>query len=493
MLRLPDPVLLVLVGPSGAGKSSWAAEQFRAEQVVSTDGLRALVGEHEHDQRAGTDAFALLDDILARRLARRLTTVIDSTGLSVDHRRRWVETARRHELAVHAVVFDTPPAVCRARNRQRERPVPSAVLTAQLKAAATVDAALAGEGFDGVHRPEPVRLVPASMAATAAAAAAQASDPVSLSFGLQIPRFNFAGAPEATAVSHTDVARAAEDAGFESLWVMDHFVQIPQVGAEWEDMLESYTTLGFLAAATSRIRLGALVTGVTYRNLAHLAKIVSTLDVLSGGRANCGLGAAWFEREHQLYGWELPPLRRRYELLEDALRLLPLMWGKGSPAFAGSTTSVPAAICYPRPIQDHIPILVGGSGERKTLRLVARHADACNLFGDDETVRHKVAVLARHCEDEGRDRADITVTHLSTALTAADAPTLARLVEDHRPRTITPERFAAAAGAGTVDEQIGRYRRLAEAGVHTAIINLPTAPTVDSVSEMAAVIDAFSG
>ena len=196
---------------------------------------------------------------------------------------------------------------------------------------------------------------------------------------------------------------------------MDHFVQIPQVGREWEDMLESYTTLGYLAGVTERIRLGTLVTGITYRNVAHLGKIVATLDVVSGGRALCGIGAGWFEREHRLYGWELPPLRERFARLEDALELLPLMWGPGSPRFEGRTVTVEEAICYPRPLQERIPILVGGSGERRTLRLVARHADACNLFGDPETVRHKVAVLRSHCEAEGRDPAEVTVTHLGAA------------------------------------------------------------------------------
>src|SRR5204862_6650456 len=146
------------------------------------------------------------------------------------------------------------------------------------------------------------------------------------------------------------------------IWVMDHFLQIPQVGREWQEMLDSYTTLGFIAGQTRSARLGAMVTGVTYRNLAHLAKIVATLDVLSGGRAVCGIGAAWFEREHKLYGWELPPPRDRFARLEDALELLPLLWGPGAPRFEGRTVTIPEAICYPRPLQEHVPILIGGSG-----------------------------------------------------------------------------------------------------------------------------------
>ncbi len=331
----------------------------------------------------------------------------------------------------------------RERNRARGAPVPPKVVAAQLREAEEVFAALPGEGFEGVAAAAPVELVPPAFLAAPAAAARQAADPVALEFGLQISRFGWEGA---TAETLADVARAAEDAGFSSLWVMDHFVQIPQIGREWEDMLESYTTLGYLAGVTSRIRLGTLVTGVTYRNLAHLAKVVATLDVVSGGRALCGLGAGWFEREHALYGYDFPPLRERFARLEDALELLPLMWGKGSPRFEGRTITVPEATCYPRPLQERIPILVGGSGEQRTLRLVARHADACNLTGDAARVRHKLSVLRSWCETEGRDPAAVTVTHLGAA----------RVVAAGEPRE--------GQGAATVEEHVGRYRELAEAG-----------------------------
>jgi len=282
-----------------------------------------------------------------------------------------------------------------------------------------------------------------------------------LEFGLQMPRFAFPGGPAETRSRLSELAVAAEEAGFTSLWVMDHFLQIPQVGPHWEDMLESWTTLAFLAARTESARLGTLVTGVTYRNIAHLAKIVATLDVLSGGRAVCGIGAAWFEREHRAYGWPFPPLADRFAQLTDALELLPLMWGKGAPAYSGRTIEVAEAVCYPRPLQDHVPILVGGSGERRTLRLVAEHADACNLFGDPDTVRRKVEVLHRHCADVGRDPADIDVTVLSTA----DAPT----VEDH----------------------VGRYRSYAEAGVGTVIVNFPELTSPEPLARFAEVISAF--
>ena len=275
---------------------------------------------------------------------------------------------------------------------------------------------LADDGFDAVHRPGPVRVVDPQLVGAPEAARRQQEDPVPLDFGLQIATFGGPGGAPAIGPRLAAVARAAEDAGFTSLWVMDHFVQIPQVGRHWDEMLDSWTTLGFLAGVTSRVTLGTMVTGVTYRNVAHLAKIAATLDVLSGGRAVCGLGAAWFEAEHKAYGFDFPPVRQRFRLLEDALQLLPVMWGPGAPAFKGQVIEVPEAICYPRPIQERIPILVGGGGEKRTLRLVARYADACNLFGDAATVRHKLEVLHRHCADVGRDPSEIRVTHLSVGL-----------------------------------------------------------------------------
>ena len=496
-LRLPDPCLVVLVGASGAGKSWWAESCFGAVAgvaIVSSDALRALVGRGEDDQRAGTDAFAVLDQVVERRCRRRLTTVVDTTGLDAGRRARWLGFARRHDLPAHAVVFATPAAVCRARNRARRRPVPSKVLTGQLDAAAAVGPVLAGEGWDGVHTvvadgggspgggpaPSPAaptgaaagpvvdgtagaRLVPARYLDAPAAAHRQEEDPVPLAFGLQVNRFEWPGGPAELGARLGAIAAEAEEAGFTSLWVMDHFLQIPVVGREWEAMPESYTTLGFLAGRTSRVRLGTLVTGITYRNLAHLAKIVATLDVLSGGRAMCGLGAAWFEREHRLYGWDFPPVGERYARLEDALELLPLMWGPGSPPFSGRTTEVPATTCYPRPVQERVPIWVGGSGERRTLRLVARHADGCNLFGDPATVRRKLDVLRDHCAAVDRDPAEVHVSNLTTASPAVP-------VEDH----------------------VGLYRAYAEAGVQTAIVSLPDLGTdPGAVARFAPVLEAF--
>jgi F420-dependent oxidoreductase-like protein len=474
-LRLPDPCLVLLVGASGAGKTQWAHTWFQPEQVVSSDRLRAMVGTGERDQRAGNDAFELLDLVVAKRMRRRLTTVVDTTGLEPKRRAAWRALGESHQVPVYAVVLDAAAAEVRRRNRERGNPVPSKVVTAQLRSADGIATQLADEGFAAVVAArEPVVLVPPVFLTAVEAAERQKEDPMTLDFGLQLSRFDFEGHPGTTAATLADTARAAEEAGFTSLWVMDHFLQIPQVGREWEDMLESYTTLAYLAGVTERIRLGALVTGVTYRNVAHLAKIIATLDVLSGGRAMCGIGAAWFEREHKLYGWDFPPLRRRLDLVEDALQLLPLMWGSGSPRFEGRVLTVDEAVCYPRPLQERIPILVGGSGEKRTLKLVARHADACNFFGDVDAVRHKLGVLREHCAAEGRDPAEITVTHLGAA-------------------RVSPEGAAREGdGAASVEEHVGRYRELAEAGVDTAIVALSDAGGAESVSRFADVVAAFA-
>jgi alkanesulfonate monooxygenase SsuD/methylene tetrahydromethanopterin reductase-like flavin-dependent oxidoreductase (luciferase family) len=256
-------------------------------------------------------------------------------------------------------------------------------------------------------------------------------------------------------------------------------------------MLESYSTLSFLAAATGRVRLGTLVTGITYRNIAHLAKIVATLDVLSSGRAECGLGAAWFEREHTAYGWRFPPPRERYELLEDALELLPLMWGPGAPTFEGRRVGPIAATCYPRPVQEKIPILVGGSGEQRTLRLVARHADACNLFGEPERIRELVEVLHRHCAAEKRDPAEIRITQLSSILAAPSPERLRSSIEEMRGKA-TPEQFIEETNAGLADHHVDRFEALADAGVDEVMVRLHDVGYEGALAEFAPIIAEFS-
>jgi alkanesulfonate monooxygenase SsuD/methylene tetrahydromethanopterin reductase-like flavin-dependent oxidoreductase (luciferase family) len=170
----------------------------------------------------------------------------------------------------------------------------------------------------------------------------------------------------------------------------------------------------------------------------------------------------------------------------------PLLWGPGTPAFRGKALDVPEALCYPRPIQAHIPILVGGSGEKRTLRLVAKYADACNLFGDAELISHKLDVLARHCADVGRDRQDIEVTQLSTTLVGANPSDLADRTEKLRPKRLSAEKFARQMNAGTVQDQIGRFRGLADVGVQTAIVSLPDVAEDHAIERFAAIIQAFA-
>lgn len=488
MRNLPSPCVVVLVGPGAAGKSTWAAAHFPADAVVSSDRLRALVGTGEDDIAASTDAFALLDQVIAARLARRLSTVIDTLGLDADRRRGWLELARRHDLPCVAVAFDTPAAECRARNRNRAKRIPAEALSAQLRGWRQARELLVTEGYDAVLTPEPVRVVPAAFVAAGAAASRQHERPTGLRFGLHLSTFTFAGGTAATARRLREIAGAAEDAGFDAIYVMDHFRQIPQIGRAWENFLESYTTLAYLAACTERVRLGALVTGVTYRNIGHLGKIVATLDVVSGGRAVCGLGLGWFKAEHDAYGWDFPPVAQRYALLEDALRMLPMLWGPGSPSFTGRSITVPEAVCYPRPLREHVPIIVGGGGERRTLRLAARYADAANVLGDLTTVRHKAAVLRAHCEEAGRE---VELTHLCTALVGADDSQVTELVERLRPRRQDPAGYAASVHAGTVPDHIGRFRELAEAGVAEVMVRLPDLSDPEPLTRMAKVISAF--
>jgi len=416
-ITLPSPCLVVLVGVAGSGKSTWAARNFEASHIVSSDAIRALVGEGEGDQAASKDAFAILDEVVERRPARKLTTVINTLGLDPKRRQAYRTMAAHAALPCVAVAIEVDPA--------------------------------------------------------------------------RVRRFDFPGGPAEVGERLSRIVQTAECCGFESVWVMDHFRMPPQVGRAWDDMLESYTTLAFLAARTTTIRLGTLVTGITYRNVAHLGKIVATLDVLSGGRANCGIGLGWFKQEHEGYGWVLPSVAERYALVEDALTLLPQMWGPGNRPFAGTVLSVPDTTCYPRPLQAHIPLLLGGSGEHRMLRLVARYADACNLFGEAPELRRKIDALLRHCDDAGRDPADIDVTHLSSVLVADTTTELASLIERRRPRSMSAERFARSANAGTIGQHVDRLANLSGAGVQLEIVSLSDLQGPEQIERFGDVIDAF--
>jgi F420-dependent oxidoreductase-like protein len=247
---------------------------------------------------------------------------------------------------------------------------------------------------------------------------------------IHVPRFTWPGGPEAIGPTFASLARTAEAIGVRTLSVMDHWFQMDMLWPAEEPMLEGYTALSFAAAKTERLRFRLLVGGVTYRHPGLLAKTVTTLDVLSGGRAELGLGAAWYEREHRGLGVPFPPLSERYERLEETLQICFQMWSDDNGAYEGTHYQLAETLCSPQPVSTPRPrVLIGGGGERKTLRLVAKYADACNIIGDSATVAHKVDVLRRHCDEVGRDPGEIEVTALIGVPEDADRNTILREVE----------------------------------------------------------------
>jgi F420-dependent oxidoreductase-like protein len=233
-----------------------------------------------------------------------------------------------------------------------------------------------------------------------------------MEIGIHFANFSIPGGAQAIAPALAHTARIADQGGASLFTVMDHWFQMEMLGGPPEPMLEGYTALGYIAAVTERVRIGILVTGVTYRHPGLLAKTMTTVDVLSGGRGMLGLGAAWYEREHLGLGVPFPPLKERFERLEEALQICLQMWSDNDGAYESKHYSLRETVNVPQPIaKPRCPIMIGGGGEKKTLRLVARYADACNLFGEDaEMLKHKLDVLRGHCETEGRDYDSIEKT-----------------------------------------------------------------------------------
>jgi F420-dependent oxidoreductase-like protein len=277
-----------------------------------------------------------------------------------------------------------------------------------------------------------------------------------MKIGLQVPNFTWPGGPKGIASKLAEIARTADETGFSSLWVMDHFFQIGRpnnpggLGPAEDEMLEGYSTLSYLAGFTKKVTLGTLVTGVVYRHPGILIKTVTTLDVLSGGRAWLGIGAAWNEREARGLGVPFPPVKERFERLEETLQIAKQMWSDNAGSYNGKHYQLTETLCHPQPLsKPHPPIMIGGTGEKKTLRLVAQYADACNLFAGMgiETLQHKLSILKQHCETVGRDYTEIEKTTLGTA--------------------------HLAGGQMSVSDVFEQCRALAGIGVQHAIFNMP--------------------
>ena len=280
--------------------------------------------------------------------------------------------------------------------------------------------------------------------------------------GLQIPSFSWSGGPEQIGPTFGRLARDADQAGLHSMWVMDHFFQIGVVGPPEEPMLEAYTALAYAAGQTEQITLGTMVTGTVYRHPGILVKTVTTLDVLSGGRAWLGIGAAWNDEEARALGVPFPPVAERFERLEETLQIARQMWAGDESPYHGTHYRLERPLNSPPALRrPHPPILIGGGGERKTLRLVARYADACNLF-DAPELAHKLEVLREHCDNEGRDYAEIEKTVLTFLPENPSADQLVDVVGRFAELGIDQTIFSGGAHAASVPKVLGEVAQRVE-------------------------------
>lgn len=475
--RLPDPALVVLVGAAGSGKTHWAAHRYRAVELVSSDALRDVVGSGPADLDASVDAFSLLDLIVTSRAGRGLATVVDTLGLDPVRRLGYLDIARRSGLPAVVVLVETPTALCRSRNADRDRPVPARVLTEQLRRMRSVPDEVATEGWDlvlRVHQPDEPGTAP-----TAAGRLEPARPDRELGVVLQVSQFPWGEDPVGWL---TSIADAAVEAGFEGIALMDHLLQIPQVGRAWDPLPDPYVTLGLLAGRTTDLTLGTLVTPVSSRAPGLVAKAVATLDTLSGGRAFCGIGAGWWEREHLAFGLPFPSASERVDRLEVAVETLRALWAPGTKPFAGQHVQLPETTCYPRPVHP-VPIIVGGAG-RRTLRVAAALGDACNIRSDPDLLDRAIPLLRQHCTGLGRDPAEVAVTVLDVPVIGTDRDDVATRVERLRGRTAAAT-YARQHHAGTVVDQVDRYRALAARGVSTVFLALPDLASADDVARCA--------
>lgn len=291
--------------------------------------------------------------------------------------------------------------------------------------------------------------------------------------GYQIPNFTYPGVA-ADQLFPTVVAQAqeAENSGFDTVFVMDHFYQLPMLGEPDDPMIECYTLLAALAQHTSKVRLSSLVTGNTYRNPTLLAKTVTALDVVSGGRAQLGIGAGWYELEHDSLGYEFGTFTDRFERLEEALQIILGMLAGEAPSLDGDRYRVTKALNVPAPLSK-IPVMIGGGGERKTLRMVAQYADESNLLCTPADIARKLDALAEHCERLGRDRSEITVTVQTSACVAPTAAEATAELEAYLERTPEAESRRGSTIVGDPDEVAARYAELLATGVDGVTVNAP--------------------
>jgi F420-dependent oxidoreductase-like protein len=306
-----------------------------------------------------------------------------------------------------------------------------------------------------------------------------------MKFGLQHPVFSFDYRNRDTSQivdSLKNLVTRAENRGFDSFWVMDHFHQIPFIGKPEEPMLESWTTISVLAGITTRIKLGTLMTGIIYRHPSILAKIGATLDVLSKGRLFMGIGAAWNEEESSAYGIPFPSVKERFLRLEEAIQIIRKMWTEEpSASFNGQYYQIKNAFCNPKPIQKPSPpIMVGGSGERQTLRIVAKYADACNLFGSAETVKRKLSILKEHCRSVGRDYDSILKTKLGVVVIDDDKE-MARKRLQQISKGIPEEQINEFAIYGTPEDVLRQKESLEDAGIQYLIVDLDPSREVEAL------------
>jgi alkanesulfonate monooxygenase SsuD/methylene tetrahydromethanopterin reductase-like flavin-dependent oxidoreductase (luciferase family)/predicted kinase len=506
VVTLPDPALVVLVGPSGAGKSTWAEQRYRREEIVSSDALRGVVGSGPHDLDASDDAFTILDLVVAARLGRGLTTVVDTLGSDAVRRRRWRGLARSAGLPAVAVAFRTDDAQCRSRNAARDRPVPAPVLAAQLTRHRAVLAELAGEGWDRVERvADPGRVAPAAPGSAVGSAVGSGAGPAvgpgdgrgtgpaarspvgaddrrssqGLRIVLQVSRFPWGEDPAGWL---SDVARAADGCGFAGIAVMDHLIQVPQVDRAWAPIPEAWVTLGLLAGLRTGLSLGPLVTPVTFRPPGITAKAAATLSALTGGRTFLGLGAGWWAREHAAHGLPFPAPAERLDAVEAAIETMRALWSSGTKAYAGDRVSLPETTSYPRPAAP-VPIILGGSG-RRTLRIAGRLADGVNVPADLATLDARIAAVRAAAAAAGRDPADLAVTVLDLPVVGTDRDDTWARVERLRGRAGAAA-YARRTNAGTAADQRDRYGALADRGVDTVFVAVGDLESADDVARLA--------